>query len=454
MVISRRVQTVFRSTSWKALLPLFYFAALFPSRNHWDTVEILRLSRNGQSLDQWTAIYFRYLEWLSIGGRFAFIASLIGLIGLSYSTCYFIDSLPVSSKASEVTKLLALASPYVGVFGMTLTHEVQTTTGALVLSGVLLRRGLGQETNLPKSLLFIAILYCTMTFVGNLIVIGYLLSTMTSARKVRTVLSILLVIFFALFSSSLLRVEKVSSGTNLQSILGDIRCITQHKDSNISSEDWITLESFGPKELWQEPKTCSYSDSVFAFSQVQGREIELVKLWMEMVRHNPQIALQARIQRSTIALPPPFFQSQPNYSSRDYLEPVGVGTQDDLQQWSPLFKTSNDDAYQMENFPSPQVLKPLEFVALLPAFIFNSQSWFWGWGGLWFLVFSVLLLARTHLTYKGILKIQIPHILTIFGLFAGSPISDPRYAMTLTTVGIFSGLGFLVDYLVKRKSIP
>lgn len=440
---------------WKVLFPSFYFISLFPSRNHWDTVETLRLSRNGQSLDQWTAIYFRYLELLSLGGKFAFFASLVGLIGLSYSTCFFIDSLPISKRGREIGTIIALATPFVGVFGMTLTHEVQTVTGSLILTGILLRRMQSNEYSSKAWFIFIAFIYCAMTFVGVLIISGYLISLMSRKNAMRYTILIVVIVVLNLFSSSILRVAKVDSATNLQSVLGDMKCITQHPDAVISPSQWKQLESFGEISKWKESVTCSTTSVTVLFTapQVSNRERELISLWANLVRQNPQIALQARIQRAAMALPPPFFQSQPNFSSRNFLEPVGLGTQDDLQQWSPVFKTSNDDPYQKENYPAPSFLKPLEYVALLFAFIINGQSWFWGWGGLWFLIFTLVLITRTQFSYGSISRILLPHVLTIIGLFVGSPVSDPRYAMSLTCVGIFTSIAFLVDYLVRRKEI-
>ena len=436
------------------LIPLIYFVALFPSRNHWDTVEILRLARNGQSIDQWTALYFRYLQIISAGGHLAFLPSAIGLIGLVFGCVYFVESLPLSKATKRIATLISVGSPFVGVFGMTLTHEVQTVTGTLILSGILLRKFSNSEEEINKVLVGFAIIYCLMTFVGLLIVFGFFLALTRKHNMLRNSFVYILIFLFSFMSGSLLFVDKVNPATNFQSFLGDVKCIVQHPDAVISEIQWNELEKLGPKEKWLEARTCSSTAEavMFVAPNFPGKEVDFLKLWAQLVKQNPQIALQARIQRSAMALPPPFFQSQPNFSSKDYLEPVGTGTQDDLQQWSPLFKTSNDDPYQLEHLRPPSFLKPLEFIALLPAFILNSQSWLWGWGGLWIVVFAIILLTRTRMRLSDISRVLLPHFMTIVGLFVGSPVSDPRYAMSLTVVGIFTSIAFLADYFVRRRS--
>lgn len=431
-----------------------FIAALYPSRNHLDTVMALQLARDGESTNQWTSIYFRFIEYSSAFGRFPFIPAILGLLSLTLAAVYFVRSLPLTERGKRVSSIAICATPFVGVFGMTLTHEVQTVSGALVLSGILIRRQIDRDYSANPILILVAIIACVMTFVGILISAGFLLGLLSKENWKKTLASIAVLGLFAIFSDSLLRVDKVSSATNLQAFLGDLKCVAQHPDASIAVEQWKVLESFGAREDWTNPTTCSITSVTVMFTapQVEGRERELLRLWLEIIRQNPQIALQARIQRSAMALPPPFFQSQPNYSSRNYLEPVGLGTQDDLQQWSPIFKTSNDDPYQKENFPAPSISRPLEYLVLLPAFIINSQSWFWGWGGLWFVVFLVVLIVGTRLSYKSISRIVLPHIFTIVGLFIGSPVSDPRYAMTLTCVGLFTSIAFLVDFLVKRRA--
>jgi hypothetical protein len=452
----RKLENIHRTFSplqWFILA--IYIAALFPSRNHWDTVEILRLARSGDSLDQWTALYFRFLSLLSFNGNYAFVPAIVGLLGLAFSTRYFIHSLRVSEKARNLALNIIIATPFVGVFGMTLTHEVQTVTGALLLTGNIMRRQDKSGDKPNRILISVAYIYCLMTYVGVFIVMAFLIAIITRDNRAKVLPLIPFTFGAVLFSSAILHVERVNPATNLQGVLGDVKCVTQHPDSVITKTQWLLLEEFAPIEKWREPLTCSdASKTLFVAAKFPGKESQILKLWLELARENPQIVLQARIQRSAMALPPPFFQSQPNFSSRNYLEPVGQNTQDDLQQWSPLFKTSNDDHYQKEHFSQPSFLKPLEYLVLLPAFILNSQSWFWGWGGMWFVIFFLLLITRTRFSYKDIFRISLPHMFTIIGLFVGSPISDPRYAMTLTMTGFITSVVFLVEYLARRKPLP
>lgn len=430
-----------------------YFIALFPSRNHWDTVEILRLSRFGKTSDQWTALYFRFIELLSIGGRFAFVPAAFGLISLTLSVIFFVNSLPLSSRTRNSTIILACLSPFVGFFGMTLTHEVQTTSGVLLLSGILIRESFNTKISNKGIVTCVGVVFSVMTFVGILIAVSFFLANFNRKNPLLPILASLCVAVLSIFSGQLLHVETVSSSTKMQAFLGDVKCIVQHPNSKISEDEWKLLDSFGDLNLWKLTSSCSATSSnvMFTTERLQGRELVFLKLWYKLITQNPQIALQARIQRAANALPPPFFQSQPNFSSRNFLEPVGVGTSDDLQQWSPVFKTSNDDPYQESRFRLPSAIRLFEYVAVVPAFVINSQSWFWGWGGLWFVVFLVILVVGTPLRYSQIFRILIPQIVTILGLFLFSPVSDPRYSYWMSLIGILTSLAYGINYLQMRS---
>jgi hypothetical protein len=423
---------------------LFYFVALYPSRNHWDTVKILELSRSGKSSDQWTASYFRFLEILSFGGKYGMVPAVVGLICLAAALLFFISSFNCEVKTLNIVGRFFLLSPFIGVFGMTLTHEVQSTTGTLLLTGLLMRKVRKDITNMfeYKSLILFSALMLSMIHTGIFVFFGFLVAYVIIERSHLLLLGVTCfgLLLVTLYGHQLLGVTEQSKALRYQSFLGDIKCITQHPDANINTTEWNLLLLSGTLEEWTSPSTCAYSQVYFAFPWVEKNQISTIKLWFKLTSQNPQLAIEARIQRAANALPPLLFTPPQAAIAVDYLKPVGLNVQDDLLIWSPLFKTSNDDEYQRHKFQNLKFGKILEAVAILPAHLLNRNSSLWGWAGLWLSVAVFLLYLCSPYRLRKLSLVFLPQIFTCISLVLFSPISDPRYSMnvTLTSLVIFA----------------
>jgi hypothetical protein len=447
-----------RSTFFVATLSiLFYSFALFPSRNHWDTAKILELAREGKSSDQWTASYFRFLEALTFSGRFGMIPAILGLTLLVLAFLFFISSFSYKEVPLNLLAKLFLFSPFIGVFGMTLTHEVQSTTGVLILIGILIRKLKSNWFNVQeyRFLILFSALMLSMIHTGIFIFFGFCVAYFIILRKNLVFLTVIGSVLFlvTLFGHSILGVVEQGKALRYQSFLGDIKCIAQHPDAKISPSDWKVLLQSGSQEEWIAPSTCAYSQVYFAFPWVEKNQTSTLKLWLKLSSQNPQLALEARIQRAANVLPPLIFTAPQNAIAIDYLEPVGITVQDDLLVWSPLFKTSNDDAYQRMRFPKINAMKYLEAVAILPAHFLNRNSSLWGWAGLWLSVAILLLFLSNSLKLREILVVFLPQVFTCISLIMFSPISDPRYSMSVTLPSIVISALFLPELFKKIRNL-
>jgi hypothetical protein len=192
----------------------------------------------------------------------------------------------------------------------------------------------------------------------------------------------------------------------------------------------------GTREEWTSPSTCAYTQVYFAFPWVEKNQISTMKLWLKLLSQNPQIAIEARIQRAANALPPLLFTAPQAAMEVDYLKPVGLNAQDDLLIWSPLFKTSNDDEYQRLKFQNFKFMGSLEAVAILPAHLLNRNSSLWGWAGLWMSVAVLLMYLYGPFRLRKLGPIFLPQIFTCISLVLFSPISDPRYSMNVTLTSL------------------
>ncbi len=422
----------------------FYAIGLFPGRIYRDSTSLLELMRVGESSDQWTALYFRYLQVTTINGKFLFLNAIIGLSILTLSFYWFMNSLGITRRTLINVRAVMIASPFLGVFGMTVGHDTTTASGVLLLVGMLIRLKKSQITKVQPAIVTFGFLLCSTSFLGFTAIIGFAFALGLVKRKALSVAIIGLTIFLFFFGSSILRVQSGSEDLRLTSLLGDIKCIAQHQDSNISRGQWVSIKQLAPETEWKAQTSCWIADNAyFALGAASKNPLGTAKLWANLAAQNPQILIMAHIQRASVALPPVFFSPPPNMIENNYAVPIGEGTADDLQKYSELFKTSVDDT------PSKKMKLPLqsffEHLALFVTFIFNQHSSLWGWAGLWLVTIILLGKKNTGIKTSDVLLFTAPLISMHSAMALVSPAPNPRYLMATTIIGITFCLQFVFD---------
>jgi hypothetical protein len=416
---------------------IVYFYGLFPGRIYSDSASLIELMRSGQSSDQWSALYFRYLQILTVNGRFLYIAAVVNLLFLTFSVFQLIKSLRIDERIKKTTFLFLAWSPFVGVFGMTVGRDTVATSGILLLTSQLIRFSEGKSLNSwsQKIIFSISLILSSMSIVGSVFLLILSLVFFFKSRKLVGATIFIIVTFNLTLMTTALQVTHYPEKLYLANVLGDMKCIAQHPDAVISEIQWEELSKLAAVDLWKEPKSCWLADySYFALKSASLNSGNTLSLWKNLFMQNPQISIVSRIQRSSVALPPILFSPPPNMISMDYSQPVGLGTQDDLQKFSELFKTSVDSDYFKESDLPLQA--PLQSLLLFVTLIFNQNSQLWGWAGLW--LSACLLIGRrlTVLRRVDFTLALLPIISTHFLLILASPAPNPRYLMASTLVGI------------------
>ena len=436
--MGRRLKLTQGNYSLLAALPSFvYFYGLFPGRIYRDSASLIELMRAGQSSDQWSALYFRYLQILTVNWRFLFIAAAVNLLFLTFSVYRLIKSLRIDERIKKTTFLILACSPFVGVFGMTVGRDTVATSGILLLTSQLIRFSEGKSINSrsQKIIFSISIILASMSIVGSVFLLILSLIFFFKSRRLLSVTIFILVTFNLTLMSTALQVSHYQEKLYLANVLGDMKCIAQHPDAVISEIQWEELSKLGYIDLWKEPKSCWLADySYFALKSASLNSGDTLSLWKNLFMQNPQISIISRVQRSSVALPPILFSPPPNMISMDYSQPVGLGTQDDLQKFSELFKTSVDSKY-FDKLDLP-LQAPLESLLLFTALIFNQNSQMWGWAGLWLSVCFLFGRRFTILPRVDYALALLPITSTHFVIILASPAPNPRYLMATTLLGL------------------
>ncbi len=428
---------------------LFWYLSLFPGRLGSDPVQSINLMRLGESTDWWTSIYFWFLRLTTFNGNTIWLASLISMLIMYVSIIYFLFSLPENKKRIERIAFATCLSPLFGNFAVNINHDIFLVSGTLLLVGLSLRHYFSPPAKVDKYVPFAAIILLMNGKTGYFIIISFLLFQVLSCRNYLKLIGFAgAAVAIFLFTS--IGITKTPVPMHFLPALADLKCVAQHPQARISTDEWKYLISLSSEESWKDAKTCASMDIALGEIRSQRLEsiktVEFVKKYLSITTKNPAIVIQAHLQRSSIALPPPFFQGPENQVDRNINNPVGFKTNTALQLGPVVLHPSiDDDSLKIQN----PILKTLESVALFSSFLINQASWFWGWGGLWLWpIFIYLIFILGERKLNRIAGITYPIIATHILLIMVGPIPAPRYVMATILIGYVISL-FIVSHLIS-----
>jgi len=443
------------STKSVFVLPaLLWWVALYPGRLGYDYALLARIIREGEQTSWWGATFFWLFKFTTFDGRYLGIISLISLLSLAHAIHYFISSIVTRDDSRNKLTLLFLFTPFFGVFGANVSHDVFQTAGVILLTSTLIRlRKQNSQGYSPTLQLCLSSAYLTTTQYGLsifLIVVIFLVRRylFSSVLSICLGISLYAIANLAVVAESDMTIRKEFYLRNM--ILIDLKCIAQHDEAEISDGEWAYLETYAPIESWKEKISCASPDGLaFPLALEENSrplELSLIKTAFNIAIRQPAIPLMSHIQRSRVALPPPFFQAPDNQVELDVTKPIGINTNTALQSGPGLLHPSIDDEILARR---PAVLRPLEMFVLMPAFLINQASWFWSWGGLWLYPMFFLILGLLRKNIQSVLIVFVPTLLLHFVIFIVGPSSIGRYVMSTIIMGLVSTL-VLLNRLVKR----
>ncbi len=417
--------------------------------------------QSGEATSWWGATYYWVFRLFTFNGQEIFLLSLIGLMFLTLSLVFFVNSLGLQIRVAKRIVTILMATPIYGVFGVSVSHDVFQVSGLLLFSGLLLRVSLRQDIT-PFQVLVVAIVASVgllMTQTG-IVIAGFAVILLVPILRFRSLLVFAWIIFIYIGSnfgfpkaeSSLSHV----STTIPRILLADLKCVVQHPDVLLTDAEWQVLEGYAARDVWKDPVPCSNPDvltlplglnSLLARDRPLEVTKPLLRTYWSVVGREPAIVVMSHIQRSRVALPPPFFQPPSNQVSWNVDKPIGIGTNTAIQDGPELLHPSIDESSVRIEVSA---FKPLEVVAQGLTFFVNQASWFWGWGGLW--LYPILFFYAYRLEIRDwitLLKTLSPTLLLHSSIFLIGPSSLGRYVMSTVFMGIAC---FLATFSKKNQS--
>ena len=424
----------------------FYFIALFPGRPSYDAVLITDMMKNGESAATWSATYFRLMQVLTFNGNILSVASATGMVVFYFSFLFLVTALPFSNRIQLITRRVVVALPVFSIFALTVNHDVFAVSGTFLLVGLLIKNKPLKNTNLV--MLIFAGFLTSMSWLGIAAFLGFIFSILIKRRYKEAILSFIMITTFVVGSLLILNVDPGPSNRWLP-VVGDLKCVAQDPDSEITQAQWDSLILLAPKNEWLDPASCVIADFApdAAEKNISINPLKSIKLWAQLLITNQKTMVEAHLQRASVALPPLFSAPPPNPFSTDYLNPIGQGVPANLFQFSEFLSTGRHTG-QYES--TPNFLKPIEIITLTAAHLFNRTAYFWGWGGLWLLLcyfFFPFIFKKRNL--HALNPLLFTHILMLFA--SPGPISRYVYASIIT--GIAISVGMLVVLFEKRNKL-
>ena len=415
---------------------VFWYIAQFPGRLGFDNSEIIRMLQSGRSTDWWSAEFFWYMKIFSLNGRGIYVLSAIQTVLLTLYLIRFVRLVIAGKRTQDFVILATVASPIFGNMAVNVSHDTFIVIGVLsvVTDNVRFFRKVEQsfsEYKLTYLITFVGLLSLTFSSLGKIILISQLLFIVLTRQKIaRYLITVPLVGLIS--TTSYLNVEHFDKTHINQVLVFDLKCIAQHDKAEISENQWLLLESFAPREEWAIPVSCKLGDAqVGVMPNLNYENLPLLaKTYYQIVKQNPAIALQAHFQRASQALPPPFFYGPENQVVRDPNIPIGLGSNNALQQGTELLHPSVDEPSVNIKFAP---FYPFEALAQTLIFIVNQASWFWGWGGLWLYPIALQYILRGRL--RRIFPELFPIIVLHLSLVIIGPGPFGRYVLSTILIG-------------------
>lgn len=456
-ILSRLIpNTLSKRITWQTaplVAAIAWYIGLFPGRIGYDPIQAINLMRINQSTDWWTSWYFRVLEFSTFGGKSIWFASLLSISVLYSSFVFFSNSLPIKQAIRNKITFLVCISPLFGNFAVTLSHDTYFVSGILLLVGYSYKLQAGDDSRMMKFIPISAVALLLTSRSGYVVLFSFLVYLFFQNIPIIKILKqgALMLVLFAL---SNLGITKTNVPLEIMPAVADIKCVAQHMGANISNSEWYFLSTINPIENWKKPTTCSSMDEALVpltNSNINSVDKgEFFKKYLSIVTKNAAIVIQAHLQRSSMALPPPFFQGPQNQVDQDIHNPVGQNTNTALQLGPEVLHPSIDDqSLKIELGP----FKYIQYFLLLPSFLINQASWFWGWGGLWLWPTLLIPIVNFKLVkLRNLLFVSYPILINHLFLFLFSPIPAPRYVMSTVLIGLTFALIAIFEWFDKIKS--
>jgi hypothetical protein len=405
-----------------SLVQFISWIIFFPGFFSGDSFAAVEMAKTGDLTNSYTASWALYARIFSLFGNSIGLLTLLGGLLLVFSITQFSYSI-LADKTAAIGSFLLTLTPLVWGMGNTLWHDIQMTSGMLLVTSFMIkihksqkitRWELGSQlilgsvllsfrpNGLPTLLVFAFIYF---VFTRKKLVLKYLLIAVTS-----TVLTTLIA------SNLILGLSPINNYFAQEWMRNDISCFANTPEGAGFVER--NIPGVGNTETWKSQTACTFLNQALLTSTEKVEAQEFVpSAWIALLKQEPLFVIDTHLKRNAYLVPlplnglpkPPFLHST-------------IEFKDEGIEWA---------------FPA------VAEKARAPIRLWNLLQSFTAWAGLWGAISFALLIGfkRRDLFVPVLMLFSLIGVLFIF-----APIPDGRYALFALIVGQLALLGKLIEW--------
>lgn len=394
----------------------------FPGFFSGDSFAAVEMAKTGDLTNSYTASWALFVRIFSLFGSSIGLLTLLGGLLLVFSITQFAYSI-FAEKTAAIASFLLTLTPLIWGMGNTLWHDIQMTSGMLLVTSFMVKVHKSQNVTrweigsqlvlgsillpfrpngLPTLLVF-AFFYFVL--IRKKFVLKYLLVAVSS-----TVLTTLVT------SNFILGLSPINNYFAQEWMRNDISCFANSPKGTGFVEK--NIPGFGNTKSWKSEAACGFLNQALITNAEKVEAQEFVPgAWITLLKQEPLFVLDTHLQRNAYLVPlplnglpkPPFLHSTIEFKDQ------GI-------EWA---------------FPT------VAEQARAPMRLWNLLHSFTAWAGLWSAVTLVLLVGfkRRELFVPFLMSLSLIGVLFVF-----APIPDGRYALFALIVGQMALLGKVIEW--------
>lgn len=410
------------------LVLLVSWIIFFPGFFSGDSFAAVEMAKTGDLTNSFTASWALYVRIFSLFGNSIGLLTLLGGLLLVFSLTQFSYSILVKKTAAIASFLLTL-TPLIWGMGNTLWHDIQMTSGMLLVASFMVKIHKAQKINrwdlgsqlflgslllsfrpngLPTLLVFASIY---LVLIRKKFILKYLLGAVFS-----TILTTLVA------SNLILGLSPINNYFAQEWMRNDISCFANLPEGTGFVEK--NIPGVGNTETWKSQAACTFLNQALLTGTEKVEAQEFVpSAWITLLKQEPFFILDTHLKRNAYLVPlplnglpkPPFLHSTIEFRDQ------GI-------EWA-----------------FPAVAEKARALMRL----WNLLRSFTAWAGLWSAITLILLVQfkRRELFVPFLMMVSLSGVLFIF-----APIPDGRYALFALIVGQLALLGKVIEWVQPGSS--
>ena len=397
---------------------IVFFPGFFSS----DSFGAIQMAKTGDLGNSFTASWAIYVRVFSLHGNAIGLLTFLGGFLLVFALTNFAYSV-FTEKTAAISSFLMTLTPLIWGMGNTLWHDIQMTSGMLLVTSFMVKLHKSQKVtrwDLGAELILGSIL---LSFRPNglptLLVFTFIYVALV--RK-RYVVKYILVAVFSTILATLIASNLILGLTPINNLFAqewmrnDISCFANSSKGAGFVER--NIPSIGSTETWKSEAACTFlNQASLTTAEKIGAQEFVPSAWITLLKQDPFFVLETHLKRNAYLVPLPL-----NGSPKPPFLHSTIEFKDQGIEWA---------------FPA------VAEKARTPIRVWNLFRSLTAWAGLWSAITLILLVGfkRREMFVPFLMSLSLIGVLFVF-----APIPDGRYALFTLIVGQIALMGKVIEW--------